>query len=71
MTPRLPLSTRITQWVVASVAVLGLLASLYNGRQINEVHVLFNSRMTEFIELTQKSSKAEGVKEGREQQIPH
>lgn len=50
---------------------MGALAvSIYNSTQITSVHVMINSRMTEFLELTQKSSKAEGVKEGREQ-IPH
>lgn len=32
---------------------------------IKEVHVLINSRMTELLDVTGKSKKAEGVLEGR------
>lgn len=62
--------TTFAQWLVAMAAVGALIVSIYTSTQVKEVHFLFNSRMTEFIELTQKSSKAEGVKEERER-IPH
>lgn len=57
------MTRNITQWLIAVAAIGALGMSIYTSLQVNEVHILFNSRMTEFIELTQKSSKAEGVKE--------
>lgn len=60
------------QWVVALAAVGALAVSIYNSQQIGSVHVLINSRMTELLDLTQKASKAEGVKEQKDRdQIPH
>lgn len=59
--------TKLTQLIVALCAVGALAVSIYNGHQINVVHVSINSRMTELLELTQKASKAEGLKEGQDQ----
>lgn len=51
---------------MTAIAALGALAvSVFNMFQINTVHVLINSRMTELLELTQKASKAEGYKQGQ------
>lgn len=61
----------VTEWIVALAALGALGVSIFNMFKIKEVHLLINSRLTQLLELTQKSSKAEGVKEGREQQIPH
>lgn len=55
-----------TRFVVAIASVGALLMSIWNATQINIVHVSINSRMTDLIELTQKASKAEGVKEERD-----
>lgn len=49
----------------ATLASLGaLIASMRNKAAIQEVHQVVNSRMDQMLELTRKSSKAEGVKEG-------
>lgn len=67
------MNARITQWLVALAAVGALGVSIYNTTKIGEVHILMNSRLSELLELTQKASKAEGLKEGREERpdIPH
>ncbi len=62
--------TTFAQWIVALAAAGSLLVSALNFRQISDVHILINSRMSELLELTKTASKAEGVKEGREE-IPH
>jgi hypothetical protein len=46
---------------VLPVTVLAVTALL----KIRQLHVLVNSRLTELLALTAKSSKAEGVKEGK------
>ena len=53
------------------MALAALIASWRNGRKvesstkkIEELHVLVNSRLTQLLELTAKSSRAEGVAEG-------
>lgn len=61
----------ITQWLVALAAVGAMVVSIYTAMQVNIVHVSINSRMSELLELTKKSSRAEGVKEGREEKIPN
>jgi hypothetical protein len=57
--------------IVASIAafasILASVLGFYNRRSIQEVHVLFNSRMTQLLELTQKASFAEGEKSGQNQ----
>lgn len=58
-------TTKFTQLIVALCAVGALAVSIYNGHQINVIHVSINSRMTELLELTQKASKSEGNLEGR------
>ena len=58
-------------WLVAIAAFGALGVSVYNSTQITSVHVLLNSRLTELLEITRKSSKAEGLKQGREEQLPH
>lgn len=64
MTDRL---TKITQTVSSVVGILALVVSIYVAFAVKDVHVLMNSRLTELLDLTQKASKAEGVKEGLEQ----
>ncbi len=55
-----------TRMIVAIAAVGGLMVSGYNAMQIKEVHVMINSRLSELLDLTRASSKAEGVKEERD-----
>lgn len=63
---------RITQLIVALSAVGALCVSIYTAFKVNEVHLTFNSKMDQYIELTRTSSHAEGVKEEKERvQIPH
>lgn len=54
----------ITRLIVAISAVGALMVSIYNSTQIQEVHIMMNSRLSELLDLTRASSKAEGVKQG-------
>lgn len=53
------------------INTLGLLGIAWLGylsrKDIKDVHVLINSRLTQLLELTQKSSHAEGVLEGKDE----
>lgn len=53
----------INTFGILGIAVLGYL----NRKDIREVHVLINSRLTQLLELTKKSSHAEGVLEGKDE----
>ncbi len=54
--------------LLTALAALGALAvSIVNMFQINTVHVSINSRMTELLALTQKASRAEGLKQGQDE----
>lgn len=53
--------------IVASAAVAAVLVSIWNTIKIREVHVLVNSRLTELLTITRDASKAEGLKEGRDE----
>lgn len=57
---------RFGQTFTAIAAIVAAGVSFWNTRKINEIHVIINSRLTELLALTKTSSKAEGVKEGRE-----
>lgn len=57
---------KFSQLVVAIAAAGALVVSIYNAAQIKDVHVMMNSRFTEMLDLAQKASKAEGVKEEKE-----
>lgn len=64
----------VTRWIGTNiVAVCSLLVAVYTLFKVNEVHLTFNSKMDKYIELTQRASKAEGVKEEKErvEQIPN
>ncbi len=56
------------QLLTAAAAVGSLLASLRNARKIETVHKATNSMKDELVELTAKSSKAEGVLEEKQRQ---
>lgn len=43
------------------VAVGSLFASLWNGKKINELHVIVNSRLSELLDTTSTASEARGV----------
>lgn len=59
--------TKFTQLIFAVCAAGALAVSVYNATQINIVHISINSRMDDLLALTVKASKAEGLKEGREE----
>lgn len=61
---------KFTDLVVAISAIGALMVSLYNASQIQQVHLTFNSRMSEFIDLVKKDSRAEGVKAGQDGEKP-
>lgn len=56
-------------WAAIAVAGLpglfALIASVLNGRKLNQITIQINGRLTELLALTSKSSKAEGVLEGK------
>ena len=56
------------QALVALAAVGGLIVSIATSMAVKEVHVMMNSRFTEMLELTRAASRAEGLKQGREEQ---
>lgn len=56
-----------TRLVIAIAAVGALAVSIHNSIGIKEVHVLMNSRLTELLDVTRASSRAEGLKQGREE----
>lgn len=62
-----PKMAPITQFLIAVAAVGGLFVSIWNANQIGGVHILINSRMSELLALTQAASRAEGLKEGRDE----
>jgi hypothetical protein len=54
--------------VILLTALVGFLATMLGGfvvvwREVNGVHRILNSRLTELLELTRKSAHAAGVKE--------
>jgi hypothetical protein len=53
----------------ALCSVCALFVSILNMLRIQQVHVLFNSRMTELLLLTKTASFAEGQKEQRDGNI--
>lgn len=59
----------ITQLIVAIAAAGALGVSVYTAVQVRVVHIAINSRMTELLELTQKASRAEGVKQEQERDL--
>jgi hypothetical protein len=52
-------------------AIAALLAALKNRKQIEEVHLLINSRMNELLSKSRDASFAEGREEGRTGQERH
>ncbi len=66
-------SVDIAKWVTALAAAGALAVSIWTAFAVNVVHVSINSRMTELLELTKSSSRAEGVKQesDRVKEIPH
>jgi hypothetical protein len=57
----------VAQLITAMSAFGALVLSYFNRRAINEVHISTNSRMDQLLEMNKKSSRAEGLKEGREE----
>ena len=46
------------------LVILGMIA-IYNRKDNKEIKIMINSRLTQLLELTAKSSKAEGVEQQR------
>ena len=59
MEPIITLIAAITALIVSATALIKL---FQQGTKVQELHVLINSRLTELLKLTQKSSFAEGQK---------
>lgn len=62
----MPQKFDITKWIIALCAAGALMVSVWTLFEVRTVHVSINSRMSELLELTQKASKAEGVKQERD-----
>lgn len=62
--------TDSTAIIIAVIAIvpssLAAFVSFLALRKSKETHLLVNSRMTELLEITKKSSKAEGILEEKE-----
>lgn len=54
------------EWVHTAVLLIVAGIGYWNSRSIKEVHVMVNSRLSELLALTKKSSHAEGVKEQKD-----
>lgn len=63
----MPTIAKMAQLITALAAAGALAVSIANMFKIETVHISINSRMTELLELTQKASKAEGLKQGQEE----
>ena len=55
----------IVEGVTALAAVGAVLVSFFNSRKIQQIHILFNSRMDQLLTLTATSARANGVVQGR------
>ena len=49
----------------AVAAIAAVAVSFWNNRKIQQVHILFNSRMDQLLTLTATSARANGVVQGR------
>ena len=65
MTAIITLIAAITSLIVSATALIKL---FQQGTKMQELHVLINSRLTELLKLTQKSSFAEGQKSEADKQ---
>ena len=55
-----------------TIAAMGaLLLGWFNSRKLSKVETKVDGRLTELLELTRKSSTAEGVKQEKERLAPH
>lgn len=65
-------SASAAQYMIFATALIGLLAGIFNAWQgrkrdknIQEIHISLNSRLTQLTDLIAKSSHAEGMLEGK------
>jgi hypothetical protein len=56
------LITLITVLTTFIVAIISLYKTIKQGNKIQELHLIVNSRLSELLKLTEKSSYAEGAK---------
>lgn len=66
----LAVGTAAAAILAAITSLISVLISARNSRKIDEVHVSTNGMSKAFNELTAKASRAEGLKEGREEVRP-
>lgn len=53
--------------ITALVSAASLIASLRTSRKVDEVHAATNGLSSKLVDLTAKSSLAEGIKQGRDE----
>ena len=53
-------------WQTLVIAVIVALLGAWTNKRIKALHIHINSRMSELLELTRRSSHAEGVKQEHE-----
>ena len=59
-------STLVLQYLIDKLpAIIAAIAAAYSVIKVRDLHVLVNSRLTQLLTLTDKSSRAEGKAEGR------
>jgi nitrate reductase gamma subunit len=65
-------AVKMAMSVLSVINTAGLLAigiiALLNNRKVQQVHLLVNSRLTELLELTKKSSYAEGIAQQKKEE---
>lgn len=64
-------TTEIIQLLALGVSVVSAAVMLYVSRQVTRVSLSINGRLSQLLELTAKSSHAEGVEEKRRQDNEH
>jgi len=60
------ISDAVVTSAITAIATITVAGFTYLGLKLNTLHTQVNSRMTELLELTKRSSKAEGIKEQKE-----
>ncbi len=61
-----PKLATVSQFIVATAALLTLVVAIVTLLAVQEVHVTFNSRMDQYIGLIKSTSKAEGVQQEKD-----
>ena len=56
------------QALTALAAIFAAVISFVNSRNIKEVHLMVNSRLTQLLESSSRAAHSEGVEAGRQQE---